>query len=121
NNNDVPNIVTDSHRRSLFRRLILPLLFFLCLISVWTLPVLGQKIDIQLNDAPFRTVIKELQKKQPDYSFSINERHLKQAKPVSLNLFEVEFVEVLARIFQNQPFSYKVDGKQIVSIDRQTG
>lgn len=104
-------------KRRVTGRFALPAIAILCLMSAWT-AVSAQKISITLRDAPFQTAIKELQKKQPDYSFSVNERYLKQAKPVSLQISNVEFTAALSEIFRNQPFSYKMDGKRVVAVDR---
>jgi len=116
--NRVPKIVND--RLTLFKKFMLLLLYFSFLFFGRAIPASAQKIDIRMSDAPFSTVIKELQKKKPDYSFSINERHIRQSKPVYVNLQKVEFEEVLVQIFQSQPFGYKIDGKHIVSVDKKT-
>ncbi|WP_286801837.1 MULTISPECIES: SusC/RagA family TonB-linked outer membrane protein [Sphingobacterium] len=77
----------------------------------------AQKITLKLNNTPFKSAIQQVQKLS-GYSFSINERHLKVAKAVSLNIKEADLSEVVSALFKNQPFNYLIDGKIVVSVDK---
>ena len=76
--------------------------------------VMAQKISITVRNEPLRSVLLALEQ-QSDYSFTIKEQDLKQAKTVTLNVKGKETLEVLSLIFQDQPLQYRVTGK-IVSI-----
>lgn len=77
----------------------------------------AQKITLKLNNTPFKSTIQQVQKLS-GYSFSINDRHMKVAKSVSLNVQNEELTGVLSEIFKNQPFNYLIDGKIVVSVDK---
>lgn len=79
--------------------------------------VKAQKINLAVRNTPFQTVIQQVQK-QSGYSFSINERHMRTSGPVTLNIQNKDLSEALGVIFRDQPFGYRVDGKIIISVDK---
>ncbi len=72
-----------------------------------------QNLTISLKNVPIESVFKEIQK-QSAYHFFYNERLLKQAKNVTINVSNVSLETVLDICFKDQPISYEIDDKQIV-------
>lgn len=77
----------------------------------------AQEVSIAANKSSFRSVIQQIEK-QTNYSFSINERHIKTAKPITLSISKKQLNEALPLIFKDQPFGYRLDGRIIISIDK---
>lgn len=105
-----------SFRQLLIMKLIAFYVLFFSL-AAWA-DVRGQQVDLSVTNAPFKAVIQQV-KEQTGYSFSINERHMKNAKPVTLTVHNIELSEALPLIFKDQVFSYQLDGKIIISVDNQ--
>ncbi|MBB5438585.1 TonB-linked SusC/RagA family outer membrane protein [Pedobacter sp. AK017] len=80
----------------------------------------AQKISLSKKNAPLTEVFREL-KKQSGYGFMINREQVKMAKPVTINMNDDELEKVLNKCFEGQPFTYKLEGKMIVVIDRKPG
>lgn len=77
----------------------------------------AQKININVKGAAFTEVTKSIQK-QSGYTFSISNRYLAKAKPVTLNLTNTDIDQVLIELFRYQPFGYVVNGKIISVTDK---
>lgn len=77
----------------------------------------GQGITIAVKDASLEKVITEL-KKQSGYQFFYNDAMLKVAKPVTVNVKNMEFEKVLALCFNNQPLTWSIVNKTVVLKDR---
>jgi TonB-linked SusC/RagA family outer membrane protein len=77
----------------------------------------AQKISLSKKNAPITEVFREL-KKQSGYGFMINREQIKLAKPVTVSANGDELEKVLDKCFEGQPFTYKLEGKMIVVIDR---
>src|SRR5690606_35106231 len=77
---------------------------------------MAQKVNLQVKDASFRTVMNTVQQ-QTGYSFVAREALLKVAKPISIDIRSKDVVEVLPLLFEGQPFSYQVNGKVITLTD----
>ncbi len=94
--------------------LIMHLTLFLTLLFTFQVSAntLAQKVDLNVNDASFRSIMVSLQQ-QTDYSFVAKETLLKKAKPVSIRIKSKDIVEVLPLLFEGQPFTYQVNGKVI--------
>ncbi|ASE62018.1 SusC/RagA family TonB-linked outer membrane protein [Chryseobacterium indologenes] len=93
------------------------LIFFILIIFLACTKLTAQRITVIEKDVPFKTVIRQINQ-QSGYSFSINERHMKMAKDVTISAKDRELKTVLDEIFSGQPFDYSIEGKIIVSIDR---
>ncbi|MGK6342539.1 SusC/RagA family TonB-linked outer membrane protein [Chryseobacterium sp. DT-3] len=93
------------------------LIFFILIIFLASTKLTAQRITVIEKDVPFKTVIRQINQ-QSGYSFSINERHMKIAKDVTISAKDKELKTVLDEIFSGQPFGYSIEGKIIVSIDR---
>ncbi|WP_286856731.1 MULTISPECIES: SusC/RagA family TonB-linked outer membrane protein [Sphingobacterium] len=99
------------------RQVMKNLIFFILIIFLACTKLTAQKITLIQKDAPFRTVIRQINQ-QSGYSFSINSRHMKIAKAVTISAKEKDLKAVLDEIFNGQPFDYSIEGKIIVSVDR---
>jgi TonB-dependent starch-binding outer membrane protein SusC len=95
-------------------------LFFLLVFSISvTANVVAQKIDLDVKDAPFRSVLSEIQQKS-EYSFVIKETYIKQSTPVSITVTGTDVEELLPMLFAKQPFGYQVNGKVISVVPKET-
>ncbi|PTT02337.1 hypothetical protein DBR11_04945, partial [Pedobacter sp. HMWF019] len=74
--------------------------------------VYGQQVTISYTNAPLREVMTAV-RKQSGYNFLFQSEYLKNAKPVTINLNNASIEKTLQSIFQDQPFSYRIDGKVI--------
>jgi len=72
----------------------------------------AQKVNLDLHNASFRSVMIRLQQ-QTKYSFVVKEDLLRKAKPVSIKIKEKDIFEALPLLFEGQPFTYQVNGKVI--------
>jgi len=73
----------------------------------------SQNITISLKNTSIESVFKEIQK-QSDYHFFYNEKLIKNAQKITINVKDVPVQTVLQICFKDQPFSYAVDNKQII-------
>ncbi|ATP55068.1 hypothetical protein CPT03_00590 [Pedobacter ginsengisoli] len=96
---------------SLKMRLTYMLLFF----TVFQLRAesFAQKISISVQNAQITDVISEL-KKQTDFDFLYNNATLKNAKPVTLDIKNLDLKKVLELCFERQPFDYKIRNKTVL-------
>ncbi len=108
------NIVSLLNKKQAMKNLSLfSLAFFLTCSSVT-----AQRVTVVEKSVPFMTVIRQINL-QSGYSFSINDRHMKVAKNVTISAKDKDLKSVLEEIFKNQPFDYVIEGKIIVSIDKE--
>jgi len=73
----------------------------------------SQNVTISLKNVSIERVFKEIQK-QSDYLFFYNEKLIRDAKKITINVKDVPVQTVLQICFKDQTFSYAVDNKQIV-------
>ena len=73
----------------------------------------GQQITLHVKDTPLKTVFKEISK-QSNYQIFANERLLKNAKKVTLQLDNIGLREALDACFNGQSFEYVIVDKTIV-------
>lgn len=73
----------------------------------------SQNVTISLKNASIETLFKEIQK-QTEFRFFYNEKLIKDAKKITISVKDVSVQYVLQHCFSDQPFSYEVDGTQIV-------
>ncbi|MDR6919491.1 SusC/RagA family TonB-linked outer membrane protein [Chryseobacterium sp. 2987] len=93
------------------------LIFLILIIFLACTKLTAQRITVIEKGVPFKTVIRQINE-QSGYSFSINERHMKIAKDVTISAKDKDLKAVLDEIFSRQPFGYSVEGKIIVSVDK---
>ncbi|MCJ8208989.1 SusC/RagA family TonB-linked outer membrane protein [Mucilaginibacter sp. RS28] len=80
--------------------------FFAC--SVW-----AQTVTINLKNVPFEKAIADISKKT-GYQFLFDAAYLKNAVPVTLNVSNAEFSELMRQLFNGQPFTYEINKKVII-------
>lgn len=73
----------------------------------------AQKITLINDNVPLTEVLKQI-RKQSGYSFIYNQKSLKSAKNVSLNITDVDINEALKLCFRGQPFTYEVLMKTVI-------
>lgn len=73
----------------------------------------AQKISMSKSDASLKAVLREI-KSQSGYNFVYRDKVLADARPVNINVKEVEVEEVLKQIFKDQDLSYSIDSKTVI-------
>lgn len=71
------------------------------------------QITLKENAVPMEQIIKKI-RKQSGYDFFYNAKMLAGAKPVTIEVNNASVEEVLARCFENQPLTYRIEQKTIV-------
>ena len=73
----------------------------------------SQNVTLSLKNVSVERIFKEIQK-QTEYRFFYNEKLIKDAKKISIEVKDASVQSVLQLCFKEQTFSYAVDDKQIV-------
>jgi TonB-linked SusC/RagA family outer membrane protein len=73
----------------------------------------AQKISMSKSNASLKAVLREI-KSQSGYNFVYRDKVLADAKPVNINVNQVEVEEVLKQIFEDQDLSYSIDSKTVI-------
>ncbi|POY37913.1 SusC/RagA family TonB-linked outer membrane protein [Solitalea longa] len=73
---------------------------------------MAQKITLAKIDAPLKEVITEL-RKQSGYDFIVPGSVFNLAKPVTVNITNVDFEDALKKIFDNQPVDYNIESGNV--------
>jgi len=79
----------------------------------------GQKISLSKKNAPLTEIFKEL-RKQSGYDFVINKDQIRIAKPVTILVNGDELINVLNKCFEGQPFSYSMEEKMIIVVNKKS-
>jgi TonB-linked SusC/RagA family outer membrane protein len=79
---------------------------------------MAQKVSLSANSATLKSVLKNLHK-QSKFDFLYTDVLLQHAKPVTVNVSEIELKDALNLIFQNQPLTYTIDERTVVIKERQ--
>lgn len=79
----------------------------------------AQQVNINVKNASFKSVARLIQQ-QTGYSFAINERFLRMAKPVTAVIKEKDLSEALPILFQEQPFGYHINGRIISLVSKES-
>ena len=80
----------------------------------------AQKISIDARDADLKKVIKQIED-QTDYRFFYNERLLRQANKVNLQMKDASLEQVLAACFDGQPLAFSIIQNTIIIKARDHG
>ena len=72
----------------------------------------AQKVTLNFDKAPLKTVLNEIQK-QVDYTFVYNDQQIGANKQVSINVKDEALTSVLDKLLQPNGISYKIIDKQI--------
>lgn len=70
--------------------------------------IYGQKIDLTYQNASLKTVIKALSR-QGNIDFVYKDQYMEKAKPVSISMKNATVETALRRIFDGQPFDYRLE------------
>lgn len=73
----------------------------------------AQKITLVEKNAPLVDVFNHISN-QTGYDFLFTGSDLKNARPISINIKNVELNEVLAKIFEGQPLNYTIENRSVV-------
>ncbi|QIH35958.1 SusC/RagA family TonB-linked outer membrane protein [Sphingobacterium sp. DR205] len=73
----------------------------------------AQKVTLRENNRSLILVLKQL-KAKTGYNLLYTERHLKLARPVSIQVKNAELLQVLEQLFEGQALTYELDKKTIV-------
>ncbi|HVU58735.1 MAG TPA: SusC/RagA family TonB-linked outer membrane protein [Puia sp.] len=73
----------------------------------------AQKISLSEQNSPLRTVLEKI-KKQTGYSLFYVKEHLKEARPVTLQVRDASLKSCLDIIFADQPLSYDIENNVII-------
>ncbi|ACU02552.1 TonB-dependent receptor plug [Pedobacter heparinus DSM 2366] len=89
--------------------LVMKLTMILLLAAIMHVNATGyaQKITLLKKDAPLVQVLKAI-RQQSGYNFVYNQKSLKIAKNVNINVTDIDIEEALKLSFANQPFTYEV-------------
>ncbi len=110
-------IARNPNLRKWFMRINLTcLILFVAFLQV-TLAANAQKISLSKKNASLTEIFKEL-RKQSGYDFLINKDQIKISKPVTIQANENELTDVLNKCFEGQPFTYKIEDKTIIVINK---
>ena len=74
---------------------------------------MAQRITLSAHNAPIKSVLKQM-RVQSGYVFLYAETLIKDAKPVSIKIKDVEFEDALKQVFSNQPLTYTINEKTII-------
>lgn len=75
--------------------------------------VFSQTIRITENNVPLEKVLNKIQE-QSSYEFFYDNKQIRQAGKVSVNLADVTVQQALNQLFKDKPFVYAIDNKTIV-------
>jgi len=78
----------------------------------------AQKISLSERNAPLTRIFEKI-RKQTGYDFLVTETMLKNAKLVSIETNEEEFLTVLDKVFENQNLSYAIKSNSIIVKEKQ--
>jgi len=73
----------------------------------------AQKISLSRSNASLKSVIGEL-RKQSGYDFVYNDKVLGAARPISIQIKQMEFEQALEQIFKDQKLTYTIDSKTVI-------
>ncbi|MES2455801.1 MAG: SusC/RagA family TonB-linked outer membrane protein [Bacteroidota bacterium] len=93
---------------------------FLILISIMQVSAtaLAQKISLSEKNTPLSRIFIKISE-QSGYDFLVTGSLLKTTKPVSINVKNADFNDVLTAIFKDQPISFKLEDKVVVVSKRE--
>jgi TonB-linked SusC/RagA family outer membrane protein len=78
----------------------------------------AQKISMSKKNGSLKTVLREL-RSQSGYNFVYTKAQMDNARPVSIDVKNTQFEDVLSQIFDAQPLTYSIDNKTIILIDKE--
>lgn len=108
------NIHVYTNRIPIFYMIAMKLTILLILVSffVATAGALAQRVDLQVENAPLKSVLMEISQ-QSGYAFVFDEAEIGKAARVTLRVKDAEVSSVLPTLFAGQPIAYRVEGKVV--------
>jgi len=82
---------------------------FIVIALCWPARTSGQTVSLEVKKASLESVLLSIQQ-QSGYSFLFKADYFDQARPVTLTVKQKPVKDVLALLFADQPFDYKVNG-----------
>ncbi len=79
----------------------------------------AQKIDLSVENATMKRVLREL-RKQSGYAFIYKDEYLRDTRPVTARIAGKELTDALPKIFSGQPVDYRIEGK-VITVMPKTG
>src|SRR5690606_17683572 len=104
-------------RRFLFIMRIATFLLLVLFVQV-SAHTFGQKVTLVAKNTPLAEVFRQIHA-QTAYDFVFTTSTLSDAKPVTLNLEQLELADVLEQVFASQPLEYSVSDKSVVVTKRE--
>ena len=77
----------------------------------------AQTVSLDLKNASFLVATEEISK-QTKYDFSYNDRILKKTRPVTLKLIKEPLMNVLKKLFAEQPLTYEIKDRMIIIVEK---
>jgi len=95
--------------------LIMRLTFAILLLALMQVSAtsLAQKITMSKSNSTLKSVLADLNK-QSNYNFLYTDELLQHAKSVDINVKNVDFKDVLERLFKEQPLTYTIEDRTVV-------
>ncbi|WP_240663368.1 SusC/RagA family TonB-linked outer membrane protein [Mucilaginibacter limnophilus] len=87
------------------------LMLILALMQV-SASTLAQKVTLSERNASLSTIFEQI-RKQTGYDFAYTTATIEAAKPVTINVKNMELHDALKLVFNNQPLDYKIDYKSV--------
>ena len=105
-----------------YKRIIMRLNLAIVLLLTFSLntiavPSLAQKVTVKVENSSLKDVFSII-RKQTNHNFVYSNELLKKSHKVTINAYQMELVDLLARCFDKQPFSYKLSGNNIVVVEK---
>lgn len=94
-------------------------IFLLLIVSSASAENAGEYVTFSGKNVPLKNVFTVL-KKQTGYSFFYNEKHIADAKPITIDVKEMPLLEFLETIFTNQELEFNIRSKTIVVSKKKT-
>jgi hypothetical protein len=112
-------IVWNPNIRKWLMRINLTCLVLIIAFMQISLAANAQKISLSKKNAPLTEIFKEL-RKQTGYAFVINKDQIKIAHTVTIIVDGEDLINVLDKCFEGQPFTYSMEDKMIIVVNRKT-
>ena len=101
------------NRHDIFLKMKLTLLLCLCALLHVSAATYGQNVTLNVKKIPFEDLLNEVSQ-QSGYHFLCDNDLISQAKPVSINVKDLPFDQVLIKCFADQPLSYVIKDKNVI-------
>ena len=93
------------------------ILIIICLMQV-SAASLAQRVTLSLKQASLAGILSDI-RKQTGFHFIYNEAMLSKAKPVDIEVKNVNITTALEKCFQNEPFTFIIEEKTVVIREKQ--